>query len=97
MDKKKVISELVDLGIYSLDFIPKEKINDYSEDKIMQKDGANYYINDHGVDDADMALKLKQTRDIRTIKNILVFGLTVSIIAGLIYAIAIHPGHNGRC
>lgn len=80
---------LVDLEVYELEVIKIVEVEEHAPEDVIKKDGYNYILNDKGLtpEEVNTALLAKQTKFIRTIKNIALFYFWGSIAAAVIYLI----------
>lgn len=90
MDKKQLTNLLADLEIIKKDFIRAEDITDDMQDKVVKEEHYHYIYEDKLSDeDKKLALLATQTKDIRSIKNILKFFVILTVIAIVVYFIMI--------
>lgn len=79
---KRLQKLLYEAGVYELEFVAKEKLQDYPSDKIIKKDGLYYFVEakDMTEDEVKIALLAMQVKHINTIKRILLFYFVCSLI-----------------
>ena len=82
----KYIKEmLVELKIFDSQFV--KNLSEADQDKVLRIGGYNYIIDDKGLtpEEINTALLAKQTKFLRTIKNIALFYFWITIIGIFIY------------
>lgn len=74
---------LLDAGVFSRYGLTKEEASQIPEGELHHDEGGEYYIHNEGLtnEEINTMLLAKQTLNIKTIKNILVFYLIVSLLA----------------
>lgn len=83
--RKLVINDLLsDLGIIKKDFISKKDITDENMEKVFKtQDGYYYTYDDNGLTDDDIKLVMmaKQAKDVKMIKNMVMFFVVLTCIS----------------
>lgn len=91
MTKKDLRVNLVDLGINKEKCLNENAVEQFDQDEIYVKDGRSYLIYDTELSSAEIntALLAKQTKEINTIRKMIVFFIGVTLLSMFLSIISI--------
>ncbi len=83
MTKKELRVNLVDLGINRDRYLSEEAVEQFDKDEIYEKDGHSYLIYDTELssDEINTALLAKQTKEINSIRKMILFFIGVTLLS----------------
>ena len=84
MRSKQTTRLLVKAKAVNSTLLTRETLNDYPEDRRITVDGYTYGIEEKESDEIKLTLLAKQTLHLKTIKNIVIFFLTMWLIGTII-------------